>query len=134
MITIEEGLVYTLKHNAGVTALVGGRVYALKKQREVSLPCLCYQRISTARTPTMDDAGGGAHPRFQFTALAASYAEASAILKAARTCLLGYSGTMGAGGSTVNVQAVLPEDETIEPDNTTGAFVGRMDLEIWHEE
>jgi hypothetical protein len=135
MITIEEGLTAFLSANAGLTTLIGGRVYLMRIPQGATLPCLTYQRISTPRVLTHDTSGsaGTAHPRFQFDAWGTTYTAVKGIADAARAALNGYTGTMGSS-NPVTVQAALIDDESPEFAPDVKLWRVRMDFIIWHLE
>ena len=135
MITIEEGLTAFLSANAGLTALIGGRVYANKLPQGVTLPALTYQRISSPRRHTHDSNGatGTAHPRFQLDCWSTTYEGAKDIADALRSALNGYRGTMGAV-DPVTVQSALIDDESFDDYADAGIVRLRCDYIIWHLE
>jgi len=135
VITIEEGLQAFLAANAGLVALISGRVYHRALPQGVVLPALTWQRISTPRLAAHDTSGstGTAHPRFQFDAWATTYASAKAITDALRAALNGYKGTMGAL-NPVTVQGALVDNERENSDPDTGLEWISSDYIIWHEE
>lgn len=93
--TIEEALrTYTLA-DAGVTALVGTRMYPRKLPQTPTLPALVYQRIDTRRGHDMAGADALPRPRMQVTCWATTPAGAYALAAAVRVRLDGYRGTMG---------------------------------------
>ena len=134
-LTIEEGLVYHLAHAAGVTALVGTRVYGNRIPPKATLPCVVVTRISTTRVLTHDTSGGAgtASPRFQVDAWGDLDATVKGITDAVRGALNGYKGTMGSG-STVNVQAAWVDEEHPEYNPETNLWRSQSDYIIWHEE
>jgi hypothetical protein len=134
MISIEEGIVYLLKNNAGVSALVGTRVYAQKLPQTPTTPALTYQLITPRSLISHQGMSGTAYPRYQITGWDTTEAGISALMKAVRICMSCYKGTVGAAPNTVVIQASLPVGgyETYEPE--TGLFMRALDFEIWHAE
>lgn len=135
-LTIEQGLVYKLQNTAGLTALIGTRVYLEQLPQGATLPCLTYQRISTSRVLTHDTSGssGTAYPRFQFDAWATTYGSAKAIADALRAALNGFKGTITSGADSVVVQASLVDSETSLPDLAAGMARVMSEYVIWHLE
>lgn len=121
---IEERLFYYLTGNPGVAALVTDRVYPLIAPQDAALPYLVYQRISTARERSHSGPSGLAHPRFQVTAVAATYSAVRNLANAVRIAL---------DGSAL-AQAVFVENEMEAWDDSAEAYVCRIDAIIWHEE
>lgn len=135
MITIEEGLLYFLQNNAGVSGLVSTRIYPNKLPQTVTMPAITYQRISSPRIHTHDSSGatGTANPRFQFDAWGATYDSCKDVTDAIRAALNGYRGTMGAV-NPVTVQGALIDDERFEPSPDAGIQRIMSDYIIWHTE
>jgi hypothetical protein len=135
-LTIEAGLVYKLTNTAAIQTLISTRVYLEQIPQGATLPCLTYQRISTARLTAHDISGsaGTAHARFQFDAWATTYASAKAIADALRAALNGYKGTITSGADSVVVQAALIDGESSEPDVEAGLARVRSDYFVWYVE
>jgi hypothetical protein len=133
MTVLEEGLYSYLTAAAGITALVSTRVYAFRIPQHMTLPCLTYQRISTARVHTHDTSGstGLARSRFQFDAWADSYDTAKDITDALRAALNGKTGTLT---GTYAIQAALVEEESPELDPQSNLYRSRSDYMIWVSE
>lgn len=135
MISIEEGIVYQLKNHAGLNALISGRVYPLRLPQSATLPAVTYQRVSTPRELTHDQASGGlAMPRFQFTVIAENFDTAKGIVAQLRAALNGFKGTFGSGGSTVSVYASLSDNEVDQYDPVSGQWWTFADYFIHHAE
>lgn len=134
MIGIEDGIVYLLKNNAGVSALVGTRIYAQKLPQNKTMPALTYQLITPMSLISHQGMSGTAHPRYQITGWDTTELGVITLMKAVRICMSCYKGTVGVAPNTVVIQASLPVGgyETYEPE--TGLFMRALDFEIWHEE
>jgi len=136
MATLEEGLISYLLSCPGLTALVGTRIYGLRKPQNTALPCLTVQRISTAREQTHDTSGASdlASPRFQFDAWAELYETAKPIVDELRAVLNGKRGTIGVGANQVTIQNALVDNEVPEIEPEMNLFRARSDYIIWHVE
>jgi len=136
MATLEEGLRSYLASNSGLTAIINGRVYLMMIPQSMTVPCLTYQRISTARTLSHDTVGAStlAHPRFQFDAWASTYAVSKSITDALRTALNGKTGSIGTSPNAITIRAALVDDESAEYDPETQLYRSRSDYFIWQEE
>lgn len=126
---IEEALYEHLKTNAGVSALVGSRIYPIEAPQEATQPYIVYQRISGPRLRSHGGPSGLAHPRFQFTGVAATYPSLRSVMNALRAAFDGFRGVMGGGGG-VDVGGCFVENEI---DSEEG-FVSRLDVVVWHKE
>ena len=134
MAVIEEALVALLEADAGVSALVGNRIYPIVIPDGASLPAIAYQRISGPRAETMDGPSGLAWPRFQITSVAETVSEAIALANAVRHALDGYSGTVL--GVVIDSILILNESTAF---NTSVADEGEswlvmQDFRVWHLE
>lgn len=134
MAVVEQGLRALLVANAGVNALVAGRIYPQTAPAGAALPAIVYSRISGPRLAAHDGPSGVAHPRFQFDCKATTYAGARGLANAVRVALDGYQGTTG----DVTFQAILVQDEAdgydFESDASASAYEVYVDAVVWHIE
>lgn len=111
----------------------GERVYPLILPENCTFPALTYQRISTARDNTLDNAADTPHSRFQISCWAETQLEAVALENAVRAALVGFTGL---ADDTV-IQSCTLEDtrDTWEFEiSSAGMYRRDLDLEIWFEE
>ena len=139
MTVLEEGLRSYLTGAAcpNLTALIGTRTYPMKIPQGAILPCLVYQRISTPRIMTHDDAGATgtlAYPRFQFDAWAATQKVAKAITDQVRAYLNGKTGEIGTAPNNITIRAALVDGEVPTYDPETKLYRSRSDYIIWQQE
>lgn len=128
---LEAGLYAYLAADAGVSGLVGTRIYPLLLPQEPTLPALVYQRIST--NPLGHSHDGPNHltrVRMQLRCHGATLLAAKTLADAVRDALDGYSGAMG----TVTVQSVFREDEGDDDEPETGSWSVRADYMIVYDE
>lgn len=128
--SIETGIYAVLTGDAGVSALVGTRIYPLVVPQDASLPAIAYQRVSGGPTYTQDGDANLTPARFQFTCLGSSYSQAKAVATAVRAAISGASGTW----DDVTVGACLVETDQ---DGWAEAFqspVVRLDARIWYSD
>lgn len=134
MATIEEALKALLVANAGVNALVAGRVHPLKVPQGGALPAVVYQRVSGPRVGQHRTSSTLARPRFQFACVAATYAAAKGLANAVRVAIHCYAGI----ASGVDVDAILVENEVdafnASEDEQADAFTVVVDAVVWHHE
>ena len=115
------GGVYThLSGTAGITALVGKRVYANTLPQECSYPAITFSQISGERVITMGTVGGSGVglPRIQVTCWAETYGGAHALADAVRITTDGFSGSFG--GTTVKAVILENENDTEDYDPKGG--------------
>lgn len=134
MISIEDGIVYRSLNYAGISALIGDRIFAQKLTQNPVMPALTYQLITPMSLISHQGMSGTAYPRYQITGWDTTELGVIALMKAVRLCWSGYKGTVGVAPNTVVIQASLPVGgyETYEPE--TGLFMRALDFEIWHAE
>lgn len=131
--TIEEAISAHLAADAGVSSLVGNRVYPAVAPQKPEVPYIVYTRISSAREHSHDGASGLARPRFQFDCASRSYIGAMELSNAVRLALDAFQGTMGGSGG-VDVHAVFIEDEQDSYDDELKLYWRSLDFIIWHTE
>jgi len=137
MAVLEEGLHSYLSTYAGITALIGARVYSMRIPQGATMPCLTYQRISTPRINTHDNsgiAGDLTSPRFQFDAWGNTYASVKAINDQVRAALNGKTGSIGTAPSNITIRSALADNENPEYDPDSELYRSRSDYIIWIEE
>lgn len=131
---IETALITYLLAQTGIIALVGQRIYFVQAPQDTDKPYLVINKISGTRENSHEVNTHLAHPRFQLSAFAATYADCKAIIAAVQTALQGYTGTMGGAGGVV-VSAVFYDDETdLDPGDSNQLYGVAVDYFIWHYE
>lgn len=133
MSVLEEGLTAYLKAYAGLTALVGSRIYPVKFPQTTTMPCVVFQRIDTPRELTHDSSGAAgdlAHPRFQIEAWSETYHAGKDIVDVLRSALNGKSGDLGG----VTIRAALVDNEAVDYSPEFELYRFYCDYIIWIEE
>ncbi len=130
-----------LKESAGVSDIVGDRVYPVGEVSEtVRPPYVTFQRVSNVHERLLIGRGSGlAHGRWQINAWARSAKESEQLGDAIRKALDNFSGDVDVGSETIDVRhCFLDNDEhEFEPsfDGTgRGTWSVRLDFIIWHAE
>jgi len=132
---IERAIRTLLVDDGGVAALVGSRVFPIRREQGSSLPAIVYQQISGPRFYKVTEPMGWVESRFQVTCWAGTYAESRALSDAVREAVGGYSGT----SESVIIDHVFIADEGDVAQLTAGnaelAMYGkRLDIEVvFHE-
>ncbi len=126
--TVEEDLVRVLQVNAGVSALVSERIYALSLPQRVTLPAIRYQVISTSPEVAHNGPSGLQRNRIQLTVHAATYASAQAVAGALRRALDGRKGLFGPG------TCCFVTNDLADYDVDSRHFMRHVDVEPWHRE
>lgn len=129
-----EQVIYALlSEAAGVTALVGTRIYPGVLPQGTALPALALEFISGVELPTVDATAGFnlLQARVQVTAIAKTYAEVKTVLEAVRAACNFQRGTI-AGVHVVSVRR-----DTIGPDlrdDDVQLFTQSIDFGITYQE
>lgn len=132
--TIEEALYAELAGYAGLSALVGTRIYPMRLPENATLPGVIYYRMSSGRENDFTGATGLAHPTFRVQVWADDYKEAHTVATQVRKALDGNTSQWG-GGSGVWASGRLMNDvDLLDPDLETPAYGVAMDFEVWHSE
>jgi hypothetical protein len=116
----QADLYAALSGNAGLTALIGTRLYPNEAPQDPTLPYVVYYEFATPREQLMDCSIGVSKPRIQYSIYAETYSSALAVADALRPALLG-SGFM-----------VVLEDERGSNDMTSGINRRDIDARIVH--
>jgi hypothetical protein len=87
--TIETDLYTTLSNNAGVTALVGTRIYPILAPESATRPYIAYQVITGTRISTITGVDDATRKRIQMSCHADTYSEAKSVSAAVYAALEG---------------------------------------------
>jgi hypothetical protein len=123
--TLEEALRDYLIDHAGITALVGTRVYPLLVAQSTAMPAISYQRISTDPT---QHRGGTAHERvrIQIDGWAATYGGAIALREEIRAAMATFTRS-----ADPRVDVALLQDARDLRDPDSQRWRVSMDYFIW---
>ncbi len=130
---IEEALYSYLSGHAGLTNLVGTRIYPLVMPQNISLPAATFSKVSGPRVHAMQKDAGMAYPRFQVSCWGITYKSTKEVAAQVRAALQDFKGTMGgAGGVVVGGVFIQDENDLYEPG--THVYHVALDFIIWHDE
>ncbi len=134
---IEKALPYFLKTDTALAALVVAsgvaRIYPYKLPQTQTLPAIVFQDISTATNQAHNEASALPRCRYQFTIYAGTVDVLYQVKEALRNRLDGYSGSMGTGAYTTEVEAVLFKNEYGNDDNEIGIYWKFQDYVIQYK-
>lgn len=130
---IEQGILNELVGTAGLTAIVGQRIYYVRAPQDVTLPYVVFFKVSGVREHSHEGASGLANPRFQISCFAETYYEAKQIAQQVQSALQGFSGTMG-GDDGVSVNGSFYVNETDIYEEGTKLYHVALDFILWHSE
>lgn len=129
-----ESVIYTLlTGNAGVTALVGAKIYPGRLPQNTVMPAISYELVSGHEILPINAQAGGVllRSRVQVTVLAKSYAETKAVHEAARKALLFQRGLIGAVRVISITRDLIGADER---DDELGLYIQSVDYLLIHDE
>jgi hypothetical protein len=95
MADVAESVMKYLLANAGVSALIGDRMYPDIVKQNDTLPAVAISKISTRHEHTLSNFAGLAHVRLQFDCYSATRLQANQVAEAIRA-----SGIVGVKGTT----------------------------------
>lgn len=130
--TIEAALYSYLSTYAGLTALIGLRIYPVDITQDAEMPAVAYQLVDDLPVHS-----GGADlivhaARFQFSCWGTTYLNACAVAVQIKAALQDYSGTMGGSGG-VKIQRSFLEMTTDLFDEEMRRCGRACDFVLWHE-
>ena len=120
-VDFEIVLLRTLREDAGLSALVGNKVFALVIPQGTKLPCITFQRIGGMPANTLSGHSGLEEIDLQIDVWARDYDEAKAIAKAVRAAM---------PPSGPRFSAHLIEDQDLYEDGTN-YFRVNMEFKVW---
>lgn len=120
-VDFEIVLLRTLREDAGLSALVGSKVFALVIPQGTKLPCVTFQRIGGMPANTLSGHSGLEEIDLQIDVWARDYDEAKAIAKAVRAAM---------PPSGPRFSAHLIEDQDLYEDGTN-YFRVSMEFKVW---
>lgn len=123
-VDFEQQLRAALVGHAGVTALVGARVYPLLIPEGTPLPCVTYQRVSGTPENTLEGHSGLEEVMVQVDCWSATYGGAKALAKQVRAAM-----------AAAPFGSYLDQDRDLydgEPNNTI--YRVSCDYRCWHSE
>ena len=95
---LEQGLVTLLLANAGVSALIGTRIYPVQGPPDnPTYPYITYQDFTAAPSDYAFDSAELVTRRIQFAYWGLAYSDGAGIYLAVRNAISGYVGTLGDG-------------------------------------
>lgn len=94
---IEDAIYSHLKDDAGVSAMIGDRVYGARLPKSCTMPAIMFRRISGSREVTHDDGTTGSYckSRFEINCYGATYESAVNLGRLVSSLFDGFRGTMG---------------------------------------
>ena len=133
---ITKAIYSRLANYAGLTALVGTKVYSIKVPQGTALPYVVVQTISRRRVSAMGDDIGHVESRVQVSTFADKYDNASTgakqIAAQVRAALQRFSGTV----ESVVISDIYLEGESdlYDPEPETGVYHIPLDCMVWYQE
>jgi hypothetical protein len=126
---VNNHIYYVLSGTAGLTALVGTRIYPIVAPESPVYPLVTFAEIAHDKVKTSGGTSGNMNEAlYQFSCWADTYASARAVANQVITALEDYSGTYDS--TTIQFSYYDSENEMFEP--TTKKFNIPIDFTIWY--
>jgi hypothetical protein len=125
--TIEQAIYSYLSGEAGITDIVGTRIYPIFLPQDTDYPALTYIRISGPEHHDIDVS----YPRFQISCWAKSYAEAKGLADEVKAAFQRFKGVMGGAQGVEVIQGVFMNDLDLY-DNETQVYHIPVDIKLIH--
>ncbi len=123
---IEEAFSAYLLAYAGLTALIGARLYPEELPQDEDLPAVTFQCISDVKLHSLTEQLGLEQPNYQFTAYANTRLSARSVAEQIKAALCDYSGTM----SGVTVQYIELQTELSSLVSTSDGTVSMHTVDL----
>lgn len=115
---IEHALFSILSNDAGVTALVGSRIYPIMLPQNATFPCASYSTDEGQEDDTFDGQGTFQQINIEVDAWAKTHAEMLTVGGAIKAALKNYSGTV----SGVTIDKIRIESSVCVYEDASEAF------------
>lgn len=126
----ETALYSRASGHAGLSALVGTRIYPLHRPEKSTLPAVTFRRISTVRESAMGSDTNVVQVRYQLDAYASTVLEAKSVQDQIRAAFQRYRGT----SAGVVVQDTFIEGQAADYDPVANIHRLTLDVLLVHEE
>jgi hypothetical protein len=128
MATIEQAIYNILVNTAGITALVGTRIYQVKMPDNVTFPAISYQTSFGSQIESFTGYSGLRNPVINIDTWASSAGAAKDLAEKVRAALHGYSGTYG----DITIDNVLEWSFIDMYDSDTEIFHVSSNARFWY--
>jgi Protein of unknown function (DUF3168) len=129
----EAGLYRLMKNDAGISALVGGRIWggrAPKTVTDSSYPLIVWTIVSTVDLYSIQGASGYRTKRVQIDSYARTYIDSVKVSDAVRALLQNFRGTLPDGTFVESSVLITDQDFTFEPGISGQLFRHLIEVEI----
>lgn len=130
MASVEASLYSRLSGYAGLSALVGTRIYPDHMPQSPTYPAVVYERQVTERESAMGSDTGNVSALFTVESHATTFTGALNVATQVLGALQRFSGTV----DTVVFEDVFVTDEDTDYDTETHTHIKRLDFMVWHRE
>ena len=128
MATIEQAIYNILANTAGISAIVGTRIYQVKMPDNVAFPAISYQTSFGSQIESFTGFSGLRNPVINIDSWAKSAGVAKDLAEKVRAALHGYSGTYG----DVTIDNVLEWSFIEMYDSDTEIFHVSSSARFWY--
>ncbi len=111
-----------------LSALAGGRIYAVTPPKNIALPCVVYVIVSRARMYSHSGVSKLNRYRVQMSCYAEGYAAAKDLADSVTVSMESWS------AADTNIQGIFHENEEDIYEKDTGLYHVPVDFMIWYQE
>ena len=130
MAKVEEALHSRMKGFAGLTALVGTRIYPLKLPQDPTYPAVTFAKVSGPRERAMGADPGVVRSRHQVDSWSEDYDEAKSVSEQVRLALQRFNGTE----ASVVIHDIYLDNELDLFEPATDTYRTMLDFEVIYGE
>lgn len=130
---IYDALVAKLKATAGLTALIGARLYPDEVPQSTTLPAVFYMTVSDIKDHHLTAQSPLEGPTIQITTYATTKASAAAVAEQIKTALVDFVGVLS--GITVQYIQLINENPGMykSADGTVKTYTHDLEFQVWYE-
>lgn len=131
MSNIDKAIAHKLLNSAGISSIVGDRVYPVRLPQTVTFPLLVFQSISGKAIKYQSEPTALPRPRYQITCWSNLFEDVVALDLAVLQAIDGKRENWGTGTYVTFIQSCIAESEPLDnPEPETGLFVRSRDYFI----
>jgi hypothetical protein len=132
--SLEKAIRSVLINDAGVSAIVGSKVYPQQRPSGKLLPVIVYQTVFQSINQALEAQSGIRRSRLSIEVMDNAYGDTKDLLKAVEDALIDYSGTVeGEIIHSTRLESAVDIEESNDPASQFGTYRTIMDFIIWHE-
>lgn len=125
---IEQLIVTQLNNDAGLTALVGSRIYPYRLPADTSMPAITYRLLESPEDQALESGTGLYRSLYRFYCYGSTYLSSVAVDNALSAALTNW--TISSGGVTVQSTRIRNKIDYDDPE--IKVLIRIVDFVMWH--